>query len=188
MITETMPIVPDQSWAAHRLFLRRPWLGALPPTPDLPCGAELRPIHPAETGALATLLSRAFDDARDEVWVRTYLTAALDVDTIYVVAQGGRLLATASARLLPTRFPSSGYVHWVGVDPDARGQQLGMAVVLAVLERFRSLQMRDAVLETHDFRRAAIRLYLRLGFVPDYIYGDADERFRWADVFAALCR
>ena len=95
-----------------------------------------------------------------------------------------RPIATASARLRPDRFPGSGYLHWVAVDPDHQGQRLGFFVSLAVLHTFGTLGCTDAVLETQDHRLAAIQTYLKLGFLPEY--RDETHRERWETIQAVL--
>lgn len=173
-------------WERTRLFMRRPWLDELPGEPPLPGGARLRAATPDDCDPLATLLTRAFGEPWDAERVQRDLAEAPDVEAIYVVACEDRLLATASARLLPDRYPGSGYVHWVAADPEAQGKGLGTLVTLRVLRHFRDAGLRDAVLETNDFRLPAVRSYLRLGFVPDC--ADHDEQVRWARLLPRLVR
>ena len=96
----------------------------------------------------------------------------------------GETIATASARLLPERFPASGYLHWVAVDPAHQGQKLGHSVSLAVLREFQALGCSDAVLETQDHRLPAIKTYLALGFKPERL--DEAHRLRWERINAVL--
>lgn len=173
-------------WMRTRLCMRRPWLDDLPEAPSLPAGATLRAYQPADCHALAALLTRAFGETWDEARVLRDLAEASDVERVYVVAQGEGVLATASARMVPERYPGSGYVHWVAADPAVQGRGLGTLVTLRVLQHFRMAGLKDAVLETNDFRLAAIRSYLRLGFVPEY--EEAEDRLRWARVLPRLMR
>ena len=166
--------------------MRRPSLDDLPPTPPLPEGYVLRAFEPGDLPGLAAILTVAFNTAWDEEKVRRDLSEAPDVDGVYVIAQGGSPVATASARLLPDRFPGSGYVHWVGTDPRHQGKGLGTLVSRRVLEHFRAANLADAVLETDDFRLAAIRSYLKLGFIPEY--PDVSHKMRWARVLPQLVR
>lgn len=170
---------------AHRLFMRRPWLDEFPTLPPLPAGYLLRPYEPDDLPRLATLLTRAFAEPWDERRVRDVLTDARDVDTVFVIAADAAILATASA-LLEDDHAGTGILHYVAADPRAQGQGLGATVSVAVLRRFRELGLRDAALQTHDFRLPAVRSYLRLGFVPDY--RDHAEQVRWARLFPTLLR
>lgn len=175
-------------WLHTRLFMRRPWLDDLPTPPALPPGYILRRYEPADLGSLATVLTRAFGETWDEQRVCERLADAPDVQAIYVVAHEQRIVATASARVAPDEFPGSGYVHWVAADPDYQGRGLGLLVSERVLRHFKQAGLRDAVLETQNFRLAAVRGYLRLGFVPEYRYGDPGEQLRWARLLAQLVR
>jgi mycothiol synthase len=177
---------PDLTWEQTRIFMRRPWLDDLPRPPALPAGATLRCYAPSDLMALAALLTRAFDETWDEGRVRSRLAGAPDVEAISVVAQGQTLMATASARLLPGEYPGSGYLHWVATDPAYQGCGLGRLVSLRMLRHFKETGLRDAVLETQDFRVTAVRTYLRLGFVPEYRYGDPHEQLRWARLLSQL--
>ena len=102
---------------------------------------------------------------------------------VYVIDGPEGLLATAAARY-HAPYPGVGYVHWVGVDPTARGRALGAVVMNAVLARFVADGLTAAVLETDDVRLPAITSYLAQGYVPQY--PEAGHEGRWSAVFAAL--
>jgi mycothiol synthase len=151
-----------------QLLMRRPDLDGEPQVPALPAGYELREATPEDNAALAQLLTAAFPEL--DAWtpqdVADRLTAAPDVDAVYVIIHGGVPVATASSRHDHDRFPGTGYVHWVGVLPGHTGRRLGSALMDQMLVDFRARGYRDAVLETDDFRLPAIRIYLRHGYVP----------------------
>jgi mycothiol synthase len=155
--------------------------------PDLilPEGYMLRRAVPDDAPRLARLLQAAFPEMHwDEEQSRERLLEAPDVTDTLLICREDVCVASASARLLPVRFPGSGYVHWVGSDPEHRGRRLGATVTLAVLHRFVELQCESAVLETEDWRLPAIRTYLRLGFLP-IRYG-TDPENTWAKISANL--
>lgn len=169
------------------LLLHRPDLSDLAAIPALPNGYELRAF--AGEGDLAPLsitLSEAFGDPWPAERVRTELTEAPDVKAVYVVAWQGEPVATASSRYLPDCFPRSGYVHWVGTRPLHARKGLSAALMARVLQDFVERGYEDAVLETEDFRLSALRLYLKLGFLPVYEVRGEDHRERWAAIFRAL--
>lgn len=167
------------------LLMRRPDLADLPAVPEVPVGYTLRPYQEADLNALAALLRAAFEDPQ---WtperVQESLAESPDVKAMYVIAHADEIVATASARLLPDVFPHSGYVHWVAVAPEHRGQQFGYAVTVAVLHEFVGLGCKDAVLETQDERLPAIQLYQSLGFVPENTHATHPER--WGKIFDML--
>lgn len=168
------------------LMMRRPDLLSLPLLPALPNGYTLRETQPEDIPAVAAVLDRAFADedfaarAWDEARVAVTLNEQEGVKQTLVIEFQGRPIATASARLQPERFPGSGYLHWVAVDPDHRGQRLGFFLSLTVLHTLDTLGCADALLETQDHRLAAIKTYMPLGFLPHY--PDESHRPRWAAV------
>jgi mycothiol synthase len=94
------------------------------------------------------------------------------------------VLGTASARYFEQRFPGVGYVHWVAVDPAARGRGIFEAVMAEVHRQFLADGRTIAFLETDDQRLPAISAYLRLGYVPQYI--ETDHEARWSATFIKL--
>jgi mycothiol synthase len=168
-----------------QLLMRRPNLDDLPEIPPLPPGYVLREFQPDDLEPVAALMRAAFDDPQ---WTPEKFNAALieapDVKKTFVIAYEGTPVATASARLRPERFPDSGYVHWVAVDPAHQGKRLGYIVTLAVLHEFVRLGCKDAVLETDDTRLPAIKTYQNLGFQPEHTHESHPER--WAEVIARL--
>ena len=190
-----------------QLFMRLPELSDLPPAPSLEPCYGLRPAVAADYGQLAELLSEAFGDTWDVGRVAAEFSPGNGVEATYVVvspvSQGGRLppgsqggpggrlppgniIATASARRLPDRYPEAGYVHYVGARVSERGRRLGEVVTRRVLVHFAAAGLDQAVLETDDFRLPAVRTYLRLGFVPEP-RGPGDA-LRWSRVLRNLTR
>lgn len=168
----------------RHLLMRRPHLRAIPLSPALPAGYELRTWAPDDDlDSLAATLTGAFQDEWSPERVRTSLTEAPDVRAVYAVFRDGKVVATASSRLLPERFPESGYVHWVGTVPEHARLGLASLLLIRLLSEFAERGCKDAVLETEDFRVPAIRTYLRLGFTPAYEVGDEDHRERWSAIF-----
>jgi mycothiol synthase len=168
-----------------QLLMRRHDLNNLPPMPALPPGYSLREFREDDAPALARLFKAAFGD---ENWtpdqVRERLVTAPEVQKVFVVTHGDQPVATTSVRVLPERFPGSGYVHWVAADPEHQGQRLGYVVTLAALYEFARMGLNDAVLETDDDRLAAIKTYQNLGFVPEH--RDPLHIERWAKIAADL--
>jgi len=74
-------------------------------------------------------------------------------------------IATASA--WQVEHYDAGYVHMVGVLPDYKGRKLGRLITLAAMHRLRDEGFTQVVLQTDDFRLAAIKTYLNLDFKVD---------------------
>jgi mycothiol synthase len=166
-----------------QLFMRRPELTDLSPVAVLPEGYQVRAADgddADELDQLADVLTRSFDDPWTSERVSVALSALEGVQAIYVVTAGARIVGTASARVVPETYPGTGYVHWVGVHPAERGKGLGEVVTQRVLDHFAATGLGGAVLETDDFRIPAIKVYLRLGFVPEYRH--PSDQLRWSKV------
>ncbi len=163
-----------------QLVMKRP--PAAPPPPESPI--IVREATREDAAELVRLLGAAFPELEWDV-ARTFrdLFDAPDVPVTYVIADNDRLVATASVRY-HERFPGAGYVHWVGVDPAARGRRLGTVVMARVMRRFLSDGRTFSILETDDFRLPAIASYLGQGFIP--YYTDSDHEERWSRVFEQL--
>ena len=170
-----------------QLLMRRPHLRDLPTVRPLPAGYGLREYSaPTDLPSLNATLQAAFAEPWDEARARRELLDVPGVKAIYVIEHEGAVVATASSKIVPDRFPGSGYVHWVAV-ADAHLRR-GLAAVLLhrVLQDFTERGHRDAVLETDDDRIAAISAYLRFGFIPFYDVRGEDHRERWSAIFQAL--
>jgi mycothiol synthase len=168
--------------AEAQLLMTHP--GPLHDLPDvkLPAGFELRPASTEDADAIGRLIENSFQEPWDADRVNRVLFEPADVLRVWVAVNSEHhILATASERLLPDLYGDAGYVHYVGTHEQSRGLGLGEAVTLAVLRGFSERGIVRAVLETDDFREAAIRLYLRLGFVPEY--RDDSERLAWSALF-----
>jgi mycothiol synthase len=174
-----------------QLLMRRPDLEGTAVVATLPEGYAIRQADSADDDVLAEIMTAAFPElpAWTPALVAERLTAAPDVDAVYVVTYDDVPVATASSRHDHERFPGSGYVHWVGSLPGHTGRELGSALLDRLLVDFRERGYRDAVLETDDFRLPAIRVYLRHGYVPitENVQGQ-NHLARWSAVLRDLHR
>lgn len=161
------------------LLMKRPDLMALP---ELPVAVELASSDNATE--LAALLNASFDEDWDSARVHEVLLDDPTVEAVYLIRSDTRVVATASARLLPVVYPNTGYLHWVASDPLVRGRGFGRAVTIAVMQRFADAGLTASVLETDDERLPAITVYLGLGYVPQY--RDPSHEGRWSAIFQAM--
>lgn len=95
------------------------------------------------------------------------------------------VVATAMASRRPTDLhPEGGELGWVAASPLHRGKGLGHAICRAAIRRFLGAGYRGVYLLTDDHRLAAIKVYLRLRFVP-FLF-DADMEDRWVEILKEL--
>lgn len=170
-----------------QLFMSHPGPLARLPEPSLPDGFTFRPANTADADELANLVTAAYHPEHDAPWdaerMRTELLDAADVlETWLAVDSAGRIHATGSERVIPYIYPEGvGYVHFIGALPSSQGLGLGRAITLRVLRGLADRGMSKAVLHTADFRLPAVRLYLELGFIPEY--REDAERSAWSAMF-----
>jgi mycothiol synthase len=103
---------------------------------------------------------------------------------LFICHNNGQPVATASAWFNPKYGTSTGQVHYVGVMPSHQGCRLGYYISLAVLHRLALEGFKYTVLETDDFRVAAIKTYLKLGFEPFLVH--ENQRERWKCLFREM--
>ncbi|MGI5893248.1 MAG: GNAT family N-acetyltransferase [Candidatus Merdivicinus sp.] len=81
----------------------------------------------------------------------------------FVVNEQNQPVATATA----ISEKGYGYLHMVATHPDYRGRSLGKAVVIAAMQYMVNRGYERIVLETDDWREAAVHVYQSLGFTRD---------------------
>jgi len=79
--------------------------------------------------------------------------------------------------------PFWGELGWLVGAPNHAGHSLGMAVSACVVRRFMEAGYRLINLYTEDFRLAALKSYLKLGFVPLI---EPDDKERWHGILEPL--
>lgn len=151
-----------------------------PPVYKLPRGYTIRTYRGGDEKHYVKLMR----SAGFEKWDNTgdVLKTTLPGGIFFVVHNAsGKIVATACANHKPVSLhPRGGELGWVAVNPEHRGKKLGCIVCSAVINRFIKAGYRRIYLATDDFRLAAIKIYLNMGFVP-FPYSD-DMKERWMKV------
>ena len=156
----------------------------LPPF-ELPEGIRLFPfLEPGGAAVWEHIVNTAF--GREMSFDRTMRSEdAFRPERVIFLARGDQPVAVAAAWQRAKYPAGTGYLHYVGVLPEARGQALGYWVSLAALHQMRREGNELAVLETHDERIPAIKTYLKLGFVPD-MESHPSYPARWEAIMAQI--
>ena len=102
----------------------------------------------------------------------------------FIFSQGGYFVACAGVYDRDIDEGDCWEIGWIAADPDHRGLGLGRCVLANALRFTRKLEERPVYLLTDDFRLAAIKTYLKLGFVPDLSHPSYENR--WRKVLFAL--
>lgn len=188
------PAAPDQP-RRQQLRMWRPHLDDLPGL-VVPDGYQLRTFRPGDESAWGQIMETdggigrewPAEKVRERIIGRPQFEAA-GLFFATCDAEGDRPVASACAWRRPPEEGVIGNVHMVCALPSHRGLGLGRLATLAVLHYLRERGFRSADLTTDDFRLAAIKSYLGLGFVPAYRTDPDrvdDHEARWSAVFAIL--
>ena len=179
-----------------QLLMRRPHLRDLPPV-QTPAGYAVRHFRRGDERGWNRLMDLAFERGRG----RSSFEREMAADTAYrpervqlVVHEGsGAVVATASAWQDARYGEEAVVLHWVAAHPDHGGRGLGTQVSLAALHRGVAEGRSRSFLLTDDFRTAALKTYLRLGFEPVITHVSHPERWRmilrslsWPERFDAV--
>ena len=97
----------------------------------------------------------------------------------------GEIVATAMGlRDRPERKPFDGLLAWVAAHPAHAGHGLGIAVSAATTAGLIAAGCHNIHLYTERWRLAALKIYLRLGYVPFLYLSEMAER--WRDICGQL--
>jgi mycothiol synthase len=161
-------------WPEHLL--------AAPPAVALPPGYALRTYRPGDEPRFYKLMGLAGWPGWNDERLQPSLSRILPGGWFMATAEpGGVIVATAMALHNYAGFcPFRGDIGWVACDPAHAGRGLGTAVTAAATARLLAAGYSNIGLGTEDFRLAALRMYLRLGYVPElYVPGMAE---RWREI------
>lgn len=178
---------PQEKSVKPQLLMRRPHLDKLPEL-VLPAAYAERCYQAGDDAAWCEIISESFEEAWSVERFQEYMQgdSAYKPERIrFICDQQGTPCATTSAyRRLERYGADAGYIHMVGVLKREAGKRLGYASSLAALHQFKRESCHNAVLQTDDFRLAAVKTYINLGFVPEII--DDNQYQRWQDVYKIL--
>ncbi|OPH57737.1 hypothetical protein BC351_04290 [Paenibacillus ferrarius] len=165
-----------------KLVMEKASLDALPAI-ELPPGYSLRHFRSGDEAVWEHIIARSF--ARNvpfEAKIGGF--PYFQEERVQFICLGNEPVATATAWESEESGDDRGYLHMVGALPEYTGLGLGYAATLAALYRMRSEGRSRAILETDDFRLAAIKVYWQLGFRP--IYLDESHEMRWTPILKLI--
>jgi mycothiol synthase len=168
-----------------QLVMERGLQDGLPPLQP-PAGYTVRSLRRGDEAAWVRIIAASFElePAPDYFDRRMRDDASFAPERILFSIGPDGPVATASAWHRPAWGATLGILHMVGALPSHRGRGLGHLVCLAALHYLADEGRTAVVLQTDDFRLAAVRAYLRLGFVPRLVHDN--QRERWPRVLAQV--
>ena len=152
------------------------------PLPELTIaeGFRLRTVADSELNAYNELRISAAFNAWDAETLHKFRSKVLP-DSMFLIVEAatGRFAAAATAETTDMpEFPQVGVLGWVMTRPDFRGRHLGRSVSVAAMHRLYEAGYRVFSLLTDDFRLAAVKTYLDLGWNPWLYLPEMEGRWR----------
>lgn len=158
-----------------KLLMKKETLSDLPPF-RCPTGFRIRCFRPGDERDWEELIRHSFTrEIKFAHKIGDHVPSC--AERVLFICKGGEPVATATAWETGGEDGQRWYLHMVGVKPEYSGRGLGFAASLAALHKMEESGAEAAYLETDDFRLPAIRIYLKLGFLP--VHTDASHPGRW---------
>ena len=151
-----------------------------PPDTTVPEGYVLRNFRLQDAPAYYALMDGAgFKNWNDEGLIRWFPRLLPHGFFVVEHVPTGALVATAMAMRNPKPLhPDGGELGWVAGDARHAGHGLGRAVCAAVMRCYQEEKIERVYLLTDDWRLPAIKVYLKLGWLPFLFLPDMEERWR----------
>ena len=111
---------------------------------------------------------------------------SVSLDNIFLICDSeGKIAGTATARLpIAKHYPDAGILHMVAVADEYKGKGLAGPVCEAAVNRVKSMGYDKCFLTTDDHRIPAIKIYIKLGFLP--IINSDEMRARWENILKQI--
>ncbi len=156
------------------------------PAVHLPLGYTLRTCQPGDEPRFYHIMEQAGWPGWNADKLRPWQMRILPAGWFMAVhAESGSIVATAMALRDQGEFHSpGGELGWLAGDPAHAGKHLGLAVSAAVTVRFLDEGYRHIHLYTEDWRLAALKTYLELGYLP--LLYLPEMRQRWQTICTQL--
>jgi mycothiol synthase len=150
-----------------------------PPGVRLPVGYSLRLYRPGEPRFYEIMALAGWHGWDDRV-LQPSLAKMLPGGWFMAIhEQSDEIVATAMPlHNYGGKRPFWGELGWLAGDPAHSGKGLGMAVSAAVTARSIAAGHRRIHLFTEDFRLAALKTYLKVGYVPSLHSPDMQDRWQ----------
>lgn len=150
------------------------------PEVTLPAGYTLRCFQWGDESGYFRLMDSAGFKNWDNETLKPWLAKVLP-DGFFVMTESAseEIVASAMATHNPIDLhPFGGNLGWVVASPEHKGKGLGMVVCAAATRRMIQAGYRRIYLQTDDWRLSALKVYLKLGYVPFLFAPDMEERWR----------
>lgn len=157
------------------------------PRLQCPDGYHIRTYQQGDAALWARIMDSVFVDkgrTPKDTYVDVISQPNFDPNGFFFVIHKGVQIGTACAWQRWNCDKPSGYIDMLAVLPEHTGLKLGKWLTVSILHYFKERDIEHVTLDTDDFRLPAIKNYLNLGFVPDYLR--ENHVLRWENIFEKL--
>lgn len=151
-----------------------------PPTVQLPPGYTLRTYQPGDELRFYEVMALAGWPGWNDAKLQPWLLRIVPEGWFMVICEQSDTIVTTAMALHDHTWsrPFCGELGWLAGDPVHAGKGLGGAVSAAVTARFIEIGYRNIHLYTEHWRLAALKSYLKLGYIPLLYLPEMAERWR----------
>ena len=145
-------------WPQHLL--------ATPPKVRIPCAYSLRVYRPEDGSKFYGLMKSAGWSHWNDKVLQPWLARMLKDGWFLVTHRQSQKIVASCMALTSLVYPKGGELGWLAGDPAHSGKGVGLAASAAVTAKFVEERCSNIHLNTDDYRLAALKIYLKLGYVP----------------------
>ena len=160
----------QMAWPEHLLLT--------PPPVRLSTGYLMRTYQPGDKNSFFEVMELAGWNGWDEKRLEPWIPRILSEGWYLAFHQASSRMVASCMALRSEAHISGGELGWLASDPTHSGKGLGLALSAVVTARFIDEGLRVIHLYTEDYRLAAIKTYLKLGYVPLLCMDKIDDRWR----------
>ncbi len=150
-----------------------------------PSGYKLRSYRPGDEAIWSDIINRAGHlgeyTAETTRQVLTVVPKFRHEGLLFISTEEGAAVATACAWLDTENDWRRGQLHMVAVVPEHQGRKLSYWASAEVCKVFRNWGVPEVYLSTDEFRKAAVKAYINLGFRP--MIRNYEHYDRWIAVY-----
>lgn len=151
-----------------------------PPVVKIPNGYKLKAYQRGDEVGFFHLMERAGFGKWNIKKLDEMLVKVIPNGFFFIILkETEQLVCTAMALHSPSRLhPFGAELGWLAGDPEHKGKGLGMVVCSVVVRRLICGGYKRIYLKTDDYRLPALKIYLKIGFLPFLFKEGMQDRWK----------